>query len=640
MDENLKLTQLAIREFKVDNAHDFCLNSLGNDMLLGGNSYEFHILEMLYSVELLIPLPYHIKYVQVSHDKPLTNLSNPIDLVKIYETANVLESQELSMDPLYVYECSVEPIKPRLLQADLVQGHNNEHLCCMLNTYGSCELLHKDVLTHEWIVLKTNLNNVLLSNVFPLNKTPKDIKNFSTYKEFIGTYTITAFTWSFIDDWPVIYVATAIGYVVALKFRWETNEFVELFRCKTSMGRITYMTTKDNLLIAACNLGQVALLTIDSTRRTLTEKHYLWSKKDRMNCRKAIINYSQLWKSYFIVYCKGANILAYRLDTDGNILSNSTLYTKGIKVTGLEYISSEEFIVTTILGIITYIRINCPSHEELIIETQNIDHDLDTTNLQILGVAASESRSLWSFFLSRNKDYTHQSKHSPNTAFISVCKISNHDSLIKLININLNTMDVAKDLVLSINLDIINNLNADKYNEFMSLSRLSIPKILNDAYLQKLQIKLLIVRNFAKYQKMKYKNVKRNTEMELIFLEAIVQMLYIIQRLQYLQTVRTPDVKLSSFQELSVTCMQSQFSRLINGLANNESESNHLQNTMEQFKKVLSEEYNKCCFETDGFKCKPERCEMCDADISATTFDKCREGHEVRRCTISYVQKT
>lgn len=167
---------------------------------------------------------------------------------------------------------------------------------------------------------------------------------------------------------------------------------------------------------------------------------------------------------------------------------------------GLENISAEEYLVTSILGIITYVNISCPSNEELALETKNVEHNIDTTNLQILGVAASKWRSLWTFFLSRNKDYTHQSKNSSNTAFTCVCKINNQNSLIKLINLNINTMDNAQDLVMSINLNIINSLNADTYQEFMNVSRINIPKNVNDAYLQKVQIKLLIVRNMAKYQ--------------------------------------------------------------------------------------------------------------------------------------------
>ncbi|XP_073839621.1 uncharacterized protein [Musca autumnalis] len=639
MEDNLKITQLALSEFKVDAAHDFCLTSMGNNIVLSGNSHEFHILEMLHSVELLIPLPYHVKFVHVSQDKPLTSLINPIDLVRIYETSNAMESQELSLEPLYVYECSVEPAKPRILQADLLEGPDNTTLCFMLNTYGACDILQKDAITHEWTTIKTNINQVLINNVFPVNTPSKDINKFSLFKNFIGTYTITAFTWSYIGDLQVIYVATAIGYVIVLKFCYETREFTELFHYKTSLERITYIAAKDNFLIVACTQGQVGLLQIQPTKMALSEKHYLWSKKDRMGCRKILMNYSQECKSYFLVFCKGAHILAYRLDIEGNILSNSTLYTKGIKISGLEHISANEFIITSIVGNITYVRISCPSTEELVLETQNIEHDLDITNLQILGMATSKSRSLWTFFLSRNKDYTHQSKHSPNSAFVSVCKISNHDSLIKLINLNLTTMDGAIDLVMAINLDIINNLEMDKYQDFMNLNRLNPPKIVNDALLQKLQIKLIIVRNVAKYQKTKYKSVKHNTEMELDFLESVIQMIYINQRLEYLQTVRTPDVKLSSFQELSVACMQSQFSRLLNGLINrDDNETNHLRNSVENYSKVLKTEYEKCCFETDGFKYKPERCEMCDAEISVTTFDKCREGHAVRRCTISYTQ--
>lgn len=139
---------------------------------------------------------------------------------------------------------------------------------------------------------------------------------------------------------------------------------------------------------------------------------------------------------------------------------------------------------------------------------------------------------------------------------------------------------------------------------------------------------------------MKYKSYKRHTELELNFLECMVPLVHILCRLQYLQTVRTPDVKLSTFQELAVACMQSQFSRLLNDLvnSNNDQEENPLRNIVEHFVKLVTDEFEQCKFETEGFKYKPETCWLCNEDISMTTFDKCREGHEVKRCTISYVQ--
>lgn len=164
-------------------------------------------------------------------------------------------------------------------------------------------------------------------------------------------------------------------------------------------------------------------------------------------------------------------------------------------------ISPTEFVITTIMSTINRLRITCPAETILSIESQSIEHEIDTANLQILGIAISKSRNLWTILLSRNKDYTHQSKFSQNSTFVSVSKVSNQDSLTKLINLNLKTMDMARDLVLAVNLDVFNNLQVERYCEFVNLNRLNYPKTMNDAFLQKLQIKLLIVRYFAKYQK-------------------------------------------------------------------------------------------------------------------------------------------
>ncbi|XP_075162199.1 uncharacterized protein LOC142234877 [Haematobia irritans] len=636
--ESLKLTQLATSELKIESVTEFCLHSYDNNIVLWGHGTEFYILEMLYSVDFLIPLPFRVRNVQVTQSKPLTNLIKPIDLVKIYAKSNALESQELSMEPLYVHECSVEPVKARILHAELVD--NNCQLCCMLTTYGACEMAtQNDILTYEWKPMKTNLSKMLITEVFPIKKSPSDIKTFKQFKDFIDHYTITYFTWSKSQEMDslVVYLGTANGFIVVLKYLPHLEEYKELFRYKTPFTRIVYITVKDNLLLVGSGMGELILLNIGKT--SLTNLNYLWSKKDRMNCRNALITCCAKWKSYFVVFCKGSHILCYRVSPDGQVLANSTLYLKGIKITGLASISFDEFATTSITSTITYVQISCPSAEEILLEPQQIDHNMDTTNLQILGISVSKSRNLWTFLLSRNKDYTHQSKIPQNATFLTVCKINKLDSLTKLININLTTMDVAQDLVIAINLDIINNQSLDKYVEYLNLEHLTCPRVFNDAFLQKLQIKLLIVRFIAKYQKMKYKSYKRYTEQEFFFIETIVQLVYIMLRIQFLQTIRTPDVKLSEFQELSLVCMQTKFFRLLNALpSHTDSNDNHLRNVIEHFVLVLGEEFDKCKFETDKFKYQPEKCGICDGHISLTSFDKCPEGHEIKRCTVSYIQ--
>lgn len=162
--------------------------------------------------------------------------------------------------------------------------------------------------------------------------------------------------------------------------------------------------------------------------------------------------------------------------------------------------SKNEFIITTITGCIRYVRVVCPSKDELIIEGQEIAHEFDSSNYQMLGVAASSSKNLWSFLLYRNKEYVHQSKFSHNSVFLNVCKLSIQDSFTKLMNLNVKYMNIAQDLVMAINLEIFNNIELDKYFNYLPLEELGFPKRFNDIFLQKLQIKLIITHKFAKYQ--------------------------------------------------------------------------------------------------------------------------------------------
>lgn len=171
-----------------------------------------------------------------------------------------------------------------------------------------------------------------------------------------------------------------------------------------------------------------------------------------------------------------------------------------IYVLGLESISKNEFIITTITGCVRYVRVVCPSKSELIIEGQEVEHDFDSSNYQLVGVAASSSKNLWSLLLYRNKEYVHQSKFSLNSVFLNVCKLSTQDSFTSLMNVNVKHMNIAQDLIMAINLEIFNSMDLDKYINYLPLEDLGFPKRFNDIFLQKLQIKLIIVRKFAKYQ--------------------------------------------------------------------------------------------------------------------------------------------
>lgn len=153
------------------------------------------------------------------------------------------------------------------------------------------------------------------------------------------------------------------------------------------------------------------------------------------------------------------------------------------------------------MGTIKSIKLLCPTKEELNIEEQLIEHEFDSSNYQLLGVKASSSKNLWSFLLYRNKDYVHQSKYSATSVLLNVCKLSSYDSFLKLINLNLKNMNIVKDLVLAIDLDIFNNMELDKYLDYLSLDKLKFPEQINDAFLQKFQIKIIVTRKMATHQK-------------------------------------------------------------------------------------------------------------------------------------------
>ncbi|TMW53143.1 hypothetical protein DOY81_001761 [Sarcophaga bullata] len=635
----MKLTQLSTSEFKLDLISNLNLGAQKNCMVLTANSFEIVVFELMYSCDTMILMPYSNKQISVPQDKPLNSLLRNIDLVSIYEKANVFETQELALDPIYVAECSVDPLKARVLQAEVIPK-DRYNLLCLLTTYGLCEIYQKEAVTGQWQLLKTNLPNILSNDIYPPKESSSSITTFTDLRSFINKYIITSFSIALTSGNTIIYLGTAAGYVIALKFIESLAKFELYCTVETSLSRIAYITNYQNLMLLGCDQGKVCLVKINYENKTLEQIGFLWNKADRMVCRHATINHCEHLNSYLVIFCKSAHLLAFRVDDDGNIVSKSRLYVGGIKISGLESMSKNEFIITTITGCIRYVRVVCPSKNELIIEGQEIEHDFDSSNYQILGVAASASKNLWSFLLYRNKEYVHQSKFAYNSVFLNVCKLSIQDSFTKLMNLNVKYMNMAQDLVMAINLEIFNNIELDKYINYLPLEELGFPKRFNDIFLQKLQIKLIIARKFAKYQLLKYRKVKSHTENDIEFLEASIQLLYILGRLQYLRKIHTSDHKFTTFQESSIVCMQTQFTLLINKLMaignSEEEESNKLQKTIENCVLLITDEFEIIKFNEDSFEPKKEFCSMCNEAINE--FEKCINDHKVTRCSLSYTQ--
>ncbi|KAM7356951.1 uncharacterized protein ACRADG_002509 [Cochliomyia hominivorax] len=637
---NMKFTQLSTSEFKLDSVGDFCINSFDNCIVLLGNSSDINIFELMNSCDTLVLMPYSNKQISVMQDKPVSEIIREVDLVKIYEGGNVQESQELALDVIYAAECSMEPLKARVLQTDIITINNTKYVCVLTN-YGHCELFQKAPIIEEWKPLGTNLSKILITDVFSSKVSPTHITTLNDLKTYVNKYIITCFVMTVVSSDLIIYLGTAAGYIVGVKYNPTSCKFAECCHLKTALSRICYITMYKHFILIGCDQGRVRLVKINFENNCLQELDYLWSKPDRMACRKAILTYNEEMESYLVVFCKAAHILAYRLNSEGVVLYSSTIYVSGIKISGIESISSNKFIITTITGAIKLIKIVPACKEEINVDEEVIEHDFDSSNYQILGIAASSSKNLWSFLLYRNKDYVHQSKYSSTTAFLNVCKLNTHDSFIKLINMNLKNMNSAQDLVMAINLNIFNNQETERYINYLDLNKLNFPQELNDAFLQKLQIKLIIVRKLAAYQNIKYRKIKAQTQSELQILEPFLQLLHILSRLRYLKQLHNKAIKLSKFQELSIVCMQLQLKHLLNDFiaSNSKEEENMLQQAGDKMSLFVVDEFEKYKFETDTeFSKQIEYCMICNQAI--ISFLKCQQDHEIKRCTVSSTQLT
>lgn len=330
----MKLTQLSTSEFKLDLISNLNLSAHKNYMILTGNSTEVIVFELMHSCDTMILMPYSSKQISVPQDKPLNNLISDIDLVSIYEKANVFETQELALDPIYVAECAVDPLKARVLQAEVV-SNNYCNILCLLTSYGLCDIYHKNAVTGEWELLETNLSNILSNNVFPPKKLSSDITTFPDLKRFINKYIITSFSFATTLKDTILYLGTAAGYVIALNFVESLAKFELFCNVETSLDRISFITNYKDLILLGSDQGKVCLVKINYKNKILEQIGFLWNKADRMACRIATINFCEHLNSYLVIFCKSAHLLAFRIDVNGNIVSNSKQYIDGIKITGL-----------------------------------------------------------------------------------------------------------------------------------------------------------------------------------------------------------------------------------------------------------------------------------------------------------------
>lgn len=164
-------------------------------------------------------------------------------------------------------------------------------------------------------------------------------------------------------------------------------------------------------------------------------------------------------------------------------------------------LSPTELIVTNMLSNVSYVHISSCSQQQIAFEQKQIQTEIDSKNYQILGLGTSGTGTLWSMLVFRNKEYANKSKFGASCAFLKVCKLSNSDALAKLDCSTVPYMNMVKDYLLVINLDILNNQDIDKYNDYLNLVNLKLPTSLNCLFRQKLQIKLLTLRHKGVYQR-------------------------------------------------------------------------------------------------------------------------------------------
>lgn len=507
----LQLIQLASSQIKQDDIRDFIISSNNNSIALLGSTNELFCMELILKPDCTEIFPYAVNYIQIPSDNPCTEMLSSVDLIRIYDSCNIQQSQEFALDPLYVGHISIE--KPKVHVVDMKFsnfsfGPNRQPLVAILNSYGSARVFSKSQHQgREWNTQILNISDLYKFLIFPQYMVNAHTNNYQMLKSNIQHFLITALEWD-ADHKLILYTANAAGYVIAFKYDEASNNFIEYFRLASNLERINYLKNYGQFLLVGNNKGMLQLYKIQHATGNediamCIETANLCTKADRMSCSKAEITFIKNENVYFVVLCKAAHILGFVLNAEGEIIAKNRYYVGDLKLSALEVLNESQFIVGTITGAVHIVNLkylfkaSCLQMECIAIKTP----DLDSGNLQIKGIATSKNHNLITLVLHRNKEYTYASKNPESLCFISICKLSNRDTLSELDYLNILHMDICLDYAVQIRLDILNAFKMEQYQNYCNLLRIEYPRNCSDDFIKKLQIKLLIVEAQLQYQR-------------------------------------------------------------------------------------------------------------------------------------------
>ncbi|XP_068142646.1 uncharacterized protein [Drosophila tropicalis] len=564
---------------KQNSVHEFLSSTIdGDNIALLGSTTTLVTLEMTSKANCRLPFPFIVASSNLPNNgrRPLDELAKQANLPFIYEQCHVLEAQQFTLEPVYVAICSTELPKPKLIAAKWSPQimPNKKMLLASLNSHGVFLLLTKPVECTRWKELNgldvaVHLRDVLQK---PYKVNPSEIKSFQDYQNFIDRSWITIMAWGpskfhFLNH--TLILGTASGHIWVLILSPDCRRLVDHWQMQTDLNRICFMQVFQDLLLVGDVNGLVNLYNFASESLELTLVKNLWLKPDRMGIQQAEITYCRNRNCTYITFCKGAHLLTWCEQSDGNWLE-TRLYVGGMKITALAGITSDSYVLATAQSKIYQIEVVHKSNNHLSLTMKPLQIK-GCENYQILGLFNSRHKNLYTAVLSPKKEYLQTTSKLRNKLHVHVGSIHQRDPLIQLAaNLKLNEpINSSADLLAEVRLTLFFKKSMQKYLNFSSLEYLQFHQRATEEQLQHLQLVYHILTPIYEMQTKIFQYSCRNesTKCRMDLLIAMLTTTHMRLRLQYLASlsakIRTP------FQILASQKMFQEFARLKRKLQSN-----------------------------------------------------------------------
>lgn len=452
---------------------------------------------------------------------------------------------------------------------------------------------------------------------------PNGINTFGQYKAMMDQAWITMFGWLGEESEGVgnhsLVLGTANGSLWILKLSPDAQTLEDHIHQATTLDRICFLHTFDNLLLVGDVMGKVHLYRFtEGPNRGLTLVRSLWERADRMGLQVGTITRCSEGNCYHITCCKAAHLLTWCLQ--GEDCLEARLHVGGIKITALCNLDYGSYLLGTASQELKLIQlIHKDGQVHITMQPVTVE---DMSDFQVVGLATSRNKNLLTLLLYPVKEYINAKKTEKNIVYVQVGQIKEHDVLARLSD-NLNSdkpINGCLDYIAELRIRIFSQKDLQAYTNFSPLDAFSFAEPATEAQLHHLQLKYHVLTTLSELQlaHLHLSTLIKKTQDETQLLLAMLATTHIRLRLQYLGSLD----KLSGFQEQAANCMLAEAQRLCNGLQKElTGEENPLKDTTNLFLHQMENHFQEL---RKKF-----------ARISNT----CPEGQQTTlRCSISYVE--